>query len=360
MDSKGYYKTLGVPENASDDEIKKAYKKLCIKWHPDKWVNGTDEEKKTAEEEFKKVGEAYAVLSDKDKKAQYDSGFEGGFDENNGGFDPFDWIRERGGFGNFFHERGNQRNAGHQGSDINVNIKISFTESLKGTNKDIKVKKSVACPDCNGTGSADGQNHECPHCHGTGMETITQRTGNTIFTQSRPCPHCHGTGKIATTPCSHCNGTGQVQHEDTINIQIPSNVRDGITISYAGLGNEGTPGFPNGNLNVTIKVEAEMPGYFKVSPNSNDVLHEETVDFVDALLGKKITVKCPDGSDWQINLHECTQPGEKYTKSGAGYKPNGQWGPQTTGNYLVKINYNVPTKLTKKQKKILEDFKNEK
>lgn len=358
MDNKGYYKTLGIAENASQDEIKKQYKKLALKWHPDKWVNGTEEEKKTAEEEFKKVSEAYNVLSDENKRQQYDNGVE---NHGQGDFDPFEAFR-RAGFSDFFggFGGGQQKQAGRPGEDAYAQVTITFSESLKGVKKSIKVNKRVACPDCNGTGSEDGQNHECPYCHGTGMETVRQQYGNTISIHTTPCKHCHGTGKINDTPCKKCHGSGLIEKEETIEIEIPSAIRDGMTITYPALGSEGTPGYPSGALNVTVKVVADIPSYFKVSPNSNDILHEEAVDLVDALLGKKITVKCPDGSDWTINLHECTQPGEKYTKSGGGYKPNGYWGSQNNGNYIVKINYKVPTQLTKKQKKALEDFKNEK
>lgn len=360
MDTKGFYKTLGVSENATQEEIKKAYHKKAVQFHPDKWVNGTEEEKKKAEEEFKKVGEAYSVLSDETKRQQYDNGMESG---PQAGFDPFEMFRQAagmGGFGDFFGRMNRQHQSGHPGSDINGHVTITFAESLTGVKKKVKYKKQVKCEDCNGTGSEDGEIYSCTNCNGTGMVSQTQRYGNAWTITQSPCPECHGTGKKISRPCKKCNGTGFARKEETVEIDVPAGIRNGMTISYGGLGNEGTLGFPLGNLNVTVTVEAELPGYFKVAPNSNDVLHEENVDFIDALLGTKITVKCPDGSDWEVKLHECTQPGEKYTKANAGYKPNPNLGLFNAGNYVVKINYKVPSKLTKKQKKALEDYKNEK
>lgn len=374
MDVKGYYKTLGItdeeqklPNDQFNEVCKKKYKKLCLKWHPDKWVNGTDEEKKKAEEEFKKVAEAYGVLSDENKRKQYDSGMDGQWqDMGGGGFDPFAEMFRRaaqgGGFGDFFGGFGNrqQRQNGHPGEDVNAYVTISFAESLKECEKEITIKKKVMCPDCNGTGSEDGKDHTCPHCNGTGMETRTEQHGNAFTMFQTPCSHCHGTGKQIDHPCKKCGGTGTVFNESKMKLTIPAGVRNGMTISYPGLGDSGVGPYPPGNLYLTVIVKADIPSYFKVSPSANDIIHEEEVDFVDAILGTKITVKCPDNSDWQIKLHECTQPGEKYKKSGAGYKPNGQWGGTNKGDYVVKINYKVPSSLTKAQRKALEEYKKEK
>ena len=366
MDIKGYYKTLGVPESATQDEIKSAYRKLALKWHPDRWVNSSEQEKKKAEDEFKKIAEAYGVLSDENKRKQYDSGVDdSGFNPGDGGFDPFAEMFRRaqqGGFGDFFHGfgGGQQRQAGHQGEDVHAYVTLTFAESLKPSlYKDVIVKKKVACPDCNGTGSEDGQEHKCPYCNGTGMEQRTERRGNSFMMYQSPCSHCHGTGKQIGHPCKKCGGTGFIEKEETIKLSVPGAVRDGMSVLYSGMGGEGTPGWPNGDLILHVTVTQEVPGYFQTQDNDTNIYHVEKVNFVDALLGAKIKVKCPDESDWTINLRECTQPGERFTKGNGGYIGNNKFKSQF-GDYVVVIEYDVPTKLTKAQRKALEDYKNEK
>ena len=370
MDNKGYYKTLGVAESASQEEIKSAYRKLALKWHPDRWVSASDEEKKKAEDEFKKVAEAYGVLSDEEKRKQYDSGMDGQWqDMGDGGFDPdpmMDWLRRRaqnGGFGDFFsgfrNHGANGRPNGHPGEDVHAYVTITFAESLKaGLQKEVTVKKKVECPDCKGTGNEDGQKHECPYCHGTGVETITQRYGNSFTMTQAPCSHCNGTGKQIDHPCKKCGGTGFIERDETVKLTLPGGLRDGITILYSGMGGAGSPGWENGNLLLHVTVKQDVPGYFQTQDNDLNIYHTEKVNFVDALLGSKVTVKCPDGKDWTINLRECTQPGERFTKGNAGYPTNRRMG--SDGDYVVFIEYDVPSKLTKAQRKALEEYKNEK
>lgn len=363
MDIKGYYKTLGVAENASQEEIKSAYRKLALRWHPDRWVNGTEEEKKKAEDEFKKVAEAYGVLGDEEKRRQYDSGIDDTQGFGGEGFDPFAEMFRRaqqGGFGDFFsgfggHGRSGKPN-GHPGEDVNAYVTITFAESLKtGLEKEVTVKKKVECPDCKGTGSADGHEHDCPYCHGTGMEQRVERRGNmqTIF--QSPCSHCHGTGKQIDHPCKKCNGTGFIEKEETMKLTLPGCIRDGMTILYGGMGDAGSPGWQNGDLLLHVTVKQDVPGYFQTQDDDINIYHTEKVNFVDALLGTKITVKCPDGKDWTINLRECTQPGERFTKGGGGY-PTSRRG-FSDGNYVVFIEYDVPSKLTTAQRKALEEYK---
>lgn len=363
MDNKGYYKTLGVAENASQEEIKSAYRKLALKWHPDRWVNGTEEEKKKAEDEFKKVAEAYGVLEDEEKRRQYDSGADDTQGFGGEGFDPFAEMFRRaqqGGFGDFFsgfrNHGANGRPNGHPGEDVNAYVTITFAESLKtGLEKEATVKKKVECPDCKGTGSADGHEHECPYCHGTGMEQRIERRGNmqTIF--QSPCSHCHGTGKQIDHPCKKCNGTGFIEKEETMKLTLPGGIRDGMTILYNGMGGAGSPGWQNGDLLLHVTVKQDIPGYFQTQDNDINIYHTEKVNFVDALLGTKVTVKCPNGKDWTINLRECTQPEERFTKSGGGY-PTSRRG-FSDGDYVVFIEYDVPSKLTNAQRKALEEYK---
>lgn len=367
MDSKGYYKTLGVSENASQDDIKKAFRKLSMQWHPDRWVNGTEEEKRKAEEEFKKINEAHTVLGDEEKRRQYDSGLDDAQGFGDEGFDPFAEMFRRatqgGGFGDFFSGfRGhgaNGRPNGQPGEDVHAYVTITFAESLKtGLEKEVTVKKKVECPDCEGTGSEDGKDHDCPYCHGTGMEQRVERRGNmqTIF--QSPCSHCHGTGKQIDHPCKKCNGTGFIEKEETMKLTLPGGLRDGMSVLYNGMGGAGSPGWQNGDLILHVTVRQDVPGYFQTQDNDFNIYHTEKVNFVDALLGSKVTVKCPDGKDWTISLRECTQPGERFTKGGGGY-PSSRRG-FSDGDYVVLIEYDVPGKLTKEQRKALEQYKNAK
>lgn len=364
MDNKGYYKTLGVAENASQEEIKSAYRKLALKFHPDRWVNGTDEEKKKAEDEFKKVAEAYGVLGDEDKRKQYDSGMDGQWqDMGEGGFDPFEAFRQAagmGGFGDFFSRfRSGQRGpSGYPGEDVGATATITFAESLSGVKKEVVIKKKETCPDCNGTGSEDGQEHKCPYCNGTGMQQRSERHGNAYTIFQSPCSHCNGTGKQIDHPCKKCGGTGKVDKEVKVSVDIPAGVKDGMTIIYSGLGGDGTGGAPAGDLHLRVSVVQEKAHYFKVE--GCDVLHEETVDVVDALLGTKITVDCPDGKKWEIKIGECTAPDTTYKKTHGGLPDINDRSRGFRGDYIVKVKYDVPSKLTKAQRKALEEYKKEK
>ena len=363
MDVKGYYKTLGVNENATQEEIKKAYRQLALKFHPDRWATASDEEKKKAEDEFKKIAEAYDTLGDETKRAQYDNGVGSDFGQGDGGFDPFEAMRRAasnmGGFGDFFggFRQRQQRPAGRVGNDVEAYVAISLKEAINGVKMEVTVKKKVECPDCHGTGSEDGQQHECPYCHGTGMEQRTERRGNSFMMYQTPCSHCHGTGKQIDHPCKKCNGTGQVEVEEKVSLEIPPGMRNGSGVMYGGKGEKGTNGYPDGNLILHVNVIEDIPGYFKSYDDDLNIYHEHKVDFVDALLGEKITVKCPEGGDWTIKLRECTQPDERYTKSNGGYL-NYDGYKATKGDYVVIIKYDVPAKLTKEQKELLKKFKN--
>ena len=367
---KNYYDILGIteeeqnlPENQFQEICKKKYRSLCLKWHPDKWVGGTDEEKKTAEDNFKEINEAYRVLSNEEKRRNYDAGADEAM-FGAGGFDPFEAMRRAagmGGFGDFFGGFGGhqQKPAGRKGYDIEARVSISLMEAINGIKKEVTVKKKVKCSDCNGTGSEDGQEHKCSYCNGTGFEQRTERRGNTWMMYQSPCSHCGGTGKQIDHLCKKCGGTGLVETEEEITLEVPAGMRNGMTVVFSGMGEEGTNGYPNGDLYLHITVTEEVPGYFKSYDKDLNIYHEEKVNFVDALLGTKVKVKCPDGKDWEIGLRECTQPGERFTKSNGGYiQTDGYYAHR--GDYVVIIKYDVPSSLTKKQKKALEDYKNEK
>ena len=362
MDIKGYYKTLGVSENATQEEIKKAYRQLALKYHPDRWATASEEEKKKAEDEFKKVAEAYDTLGDEQKKQQYDSGYGSNddvFGSNSGGFDPFEAMRRAagmGGFGDFFSGFGGQQrntqNAPRNGENVEADVTITFAESIKGVKKKITVNKKSPCPDCNGTGNADGKKHPCPHCNGTGVITQSSRNGNVWQMYQSPCPHCHGTGNEVTDRCSKCGGTGFVSHQETVAVDIPAGDLNGMTIGYPGMGCDGVNGGYPGTLFVHIHVTQDQPGYF--TKEGLNVVHVEKINFVDALLGTKFAVKTPEGKEWTVKLHECTQPGEEYKIASGGYTDvNNQW---KKGDYIVRIKYDVPSSLTKEQKELLKNF----
>ena len=359
MDIKGYYQTLGVAENATADEIKAAYRKLAMKWHPDRWATASDEEKKKAEDEFKKIAEAYDTLGDEQKRQAYDSGVGGGdFDPGDDGFNSMaDWLRKAGfgfggGFSGFGGQQRNNQNAPRKGDDIEADVTITFAESIKGVKKKITVNKKSPCPDCHGTGNADGKKHPCPHCNGTGVVTQSSRNGNVWQMYQSSCPHCHGTGNEVTDRCSKCGGTGFVSHQETVGVDIPAGDLNGMTIGYQGMGCDGVNGGYPGTLFVHIHVTQDQPGYF--TKEGLNVVHAEKINFVDALLGTKFAVKTPEGKDWTVKLHECTQPGEEYKMASAGYTDvNNQW---KKGDYIVRIMYDVPSSLTKEQKELLKNF----
>jgi len=348
MDNKGYYKILGVNENASQEAIKLSYRKLSLKWHPDRHVSDSEEDKKKAEEEFKKIAEAYSVIGDEEKRKQYDMGIDGGSGE---GFDPFSMFRSHfGGFSDFFG--GMREEPQQRGSDIVTDVNITFKEAYEGTSKEISFYKEVPCKECNGTGSADGKNNTCPYCHGTGMITQSRQQGNMIFQTSHPCEHCHGTGKVITNACKHCHGTGTEKVKHTERIDIPAGVFDGAQLNMSGKGNAPKGKGINGNLAVRIHVQKD--NYF-TRPDAINVIHYEEVDIKDALLGCTREVKYPDGSTFKLNIHECTKDNETFMYKNKGFidvqNPyNGR------GDYAIVIKYKYPNKLSNKQKELLKEW----
>lgn len=345
MDSKGYYKELGVPENASADDIKSAYRKLSRKYHPDALIDKSEQEKKEGEEKFKRIAEAYSVLSDPEKRKNYDSGgFEGGGFNPFGGFDPFSMFR--GG--------GARRQYVERGEPIDIHINITLQEVLRGTEKTVKYYVNEPCPDCNGTGSSDGKDSVCPHCNGTGFETITKRSGNMVMQQSRPCSHCRGTGRVVTDPCKSCHGSGFKKVEMSDTFYIPEGVFDGGIITIEGRGNppHGGNGI-NGDLHLFIHV-LEDP-YFEVSDRIN-LIHYEDMPIHDALLGCKLTINNVDGTSFLLDVPECTEDGHvfMFNKKGLPDVNNPYAG---RGQLAVIIRYVYPKKLNKKQRKAIEDLK---
>lgn len=359
MDNKGYYKILGVNEKASQDEIKSAYRKLAAKWHPDKFVGKSEKEQKDAEEKFKEIAEAYDVLGDEKKRQEYDNG--GSFDFS--GFDPFSAFRqhfhadmEEDPFESFFRgsHYGSPRPV-NQGSNIDITVTVTLEEAYSGTVKTVDVTKMEPCPDCNGTGSADGKETTCPQCHGSGMITESRRSGNMFFQTSHPCPKCGGRGVINEHPCKKCNGTGVKKNTVKERITIPAGVADGMVMTVPEHGNAPVGGGNNGHLNVHFKVTENQ--YFTRVDQLN-VVHYEEVDIVDALLGVEKEFKCLDGNKVKIKFPELTKDGQAFFQRGKGMPDVNN--PSVKGDYAIVAKYKYPNKLSKKQKKLLEDFKNEK
>lgn len=348
MERKDYYEILGVSRDASPEEMKKQYRQKSMQWHPDRWVNGTDEEKKTAEEKFKEISEAYDVLSDPQKRAAYDNG---GMEFDMGGIDPMDIFMRMGGMDDdFFNPFGRHRNRVKRGSDIRATVTIMLEEAYRGGTKIVDVERSVQCEHCHGTGSEDGKPTECPNCHGSGHVSHSQQFGPgqfQIFHET--CPYCHGTGKLINNPCKECRGTGVKTKKEKETINIPAGVASGMSMAIPGKGNSIPDGEP-GNLVIVFNVVND--NYF-VRPDDINLIHYEEVPFNEALLGFRKKFKCIDGSTVEVNAPELTPHGKAFIFKGKGMPDvNGRG----IGDYAVVINHKLPTRLTDKQKQILKNF----
>lgn len=350
MAQKDYYSILGVDKNASADDIKKAYKKLCLKYHPDRWANATDAEKKEAEDKFKEINEANSVLSDPKKKQSYD--LFGNADMGTSAddeFDPFERLRRNSGWNPFGAPQK------RKGADVQAEVTISMKEAFSGVGKNVMVNKPKPCHYCNGTGAADGKEHKCPHCNGTGVHRQVQRFGNTTFESTRPCPYCGGTGKDIKESCQHCHGTGVEYASETNYVDIPAGIFDGATLVVKGAGCESEEyGGPNGDLFVKVNVIPE-DGYSREDAN---IVYTLKVNLIDAWVGCKKTVLALDGTSVGVQIPPLTKSGKNFVVRGRGFIVNTPFG-QERGDFVIRIEYEVPKNpLTIEQKKALEDFYN--
>ena len=351
-----YYEVLGVSRGASEDEIKKAYKKMARKYHPD--LNPGD---KTAEEKFKEVNEAYEVLSDADKKARYDQYGHAGVDPNfgaggfGGGFDGnFDLGALGDIFGSFFGggSGGGRRtnpNAPQRGESIRMSIAISFEEAAFGCEKAVTVERYETCDTCHGNGCAPGTSPEvCPDCHGTGTVQVRRQTPMGVFATSSPCPKCGGKGRIIHQPCKDCRGSGMVRKKKTIQASIPAGIDNGQTISIRGQGNAGKNGGPAGDLLITITVRPHE--LFRREGTS--VLCEAPITFTQAVLGAELEIPTIDGKV-KYTLPEGTQSGTTFRLKGKGIPSiNGRG----RGDQYVTVYIETPKNLNKEQKEALKKF----
>lgn len=352
-EKRDYYEVLGLDRSATDDQIKKAYRQMAKKYHPD--LNPGD---KTAEENFKEVNEAYAVLSDADKKSKYDQFGHAGVDPNfgagggyGGGFNmDFGDLGDI--FGSFFGGGAGRRanpNAPRQGSDAEQQIVISFEEAAFGCKKEINVTRIEHCGTCKGTGAKEGtQPKTCPVCHGTGQIHVQQRTPFGVMQSQRVCDTCRGKGKTIEHPCKTCNGKGKIRRTLRETVDIPAGIDDGQTFIIRGAGNAGENGGPAGDLQVHVSVRPhpvfDRRGY--------DVWCEFPLTFTQAALGDDIVVPTLDGNV-KYSVPEGVQPGDVFKLRGKGiYRVNSN----LRGDQYVKVVIEVPKNLSGKQKEILKNF----
>ncbi|KAA3647617.1 MAG: molecular chaperone DnaJ [Bacteroidetes bacterium] len=361
MAKRDYYEVLGVDKNASTQEVKKAYRKLAIKYHPDK--NPDD---KAAEEKFKEAAEAYEVLSNEEKKAKYDrfghAGMGGGSGFGGGGMNMEDIFSQfgdifggGGGFSGFggFGGGGQRGRRVNRGSNIRVKVKLTLKDIVNGVEKKIKVKKYISCKTCTGSGAEGGSGfNTCDQCNGSGQVT---RITNTFLGQMQTastCPKCGGDGKIITNKCNTCHGDGIVKDDETIDLKIPAGVEDGMQLSVTGRGNMGARNGVAGDLIVLIE-EEEHP---ELKRDGNNILYDLYIPFPDAILGSEVTVPTVNGKA-KIKIEAGTQGGKVLRLRNKGIPDvNGY----RTGDQLVNINVWTPQNLSKEDKKIIEKLRGSK
>lgn len=353
-DKRDYYEVIGLNRGASDDEIKKAYRKLAKKYHPD--LNPNDKE---AEAKFKEINEAYEVLSDKDKRARYDQFGHAGVDSSYGagasGGNPFGDDIDLGDiFSSFFGGFGGTRrqsnpNTRRRGSDAEATISISFEESAKGCKKEVSYNNIDECNECSGTGAEKGTTPKtCTACNGTGQMRINQRTPFGVMQTVRTCERCHGQGKVIEKPCKKCSGNGRVRKKTTIEVTIPAGIDDGQILNVRGKGNAGSNGGPSGDLHLYVSVRPH-PIFER---KGDDVWCELPVTFTQATLGAEVVVPTLYGKV-SYNIHEGTQPGDVFKLKGKGIAHIHSKG---MGDQFVKVSIEVPRNISSKQKELLRQF----
>ena len=354
MDNKGYYKLLGVAENATDEEIKRKYRALALKWHPDRWVNGTDKEKADADKKFKEINEAYTVLSDRQKRMSYDMGFDENGTPNQ---DPWGFS------GDFsFFTGGNQRpkpeNVIIRGEDIIIQLDVDMFDANNGSTKTVHYPLRKPCTHCNGTGAEGGvpKYKNCLHCGGSGIYRQTRINGFMTMVTETDCPVCHRTGKVISNPCSECNGTGleKTATMETIEVNTPAGIGPGDRLNISGVGGypEGGNGI-RGDLIITINVI--IPEGYSVIDNRRTVVYEMNVPFYDAMLGCEMDVKLPSGKIIKQKIEEGTEHGKEFVYKNEGLK---HIDGSIHGDFIAKVVYSGVGNLTKEQKTLLTKFKN--
>lgn len=368
-EKRDYYEVLGVSKTASEAEIKSAYRKLAIKYHPDKHVDDSEAEKKEAEEKFKEAAEAYEVLSDAQKRQRYDQfghagvggagGFSGQGMDMNDIFSQFGDLFESwgmgggfgGGFGGF--GGGSRGPRVRRGTDLRVKVRLTLEEIATGVDKKIKVRKLVPCSHCNGTGSADGKEGErCPTCNGSGRVITTQRGIFGMMQTQSECPTCHGEGKVIKNKCTHCQGEGVVRDEEIISIHIPAGVTGGMQIPVQGKGNAAPHGGVNGDLLVLVEEEEHKD----LLRDGSDLVYNLLLDMPTAILGGQVVIPTL-GGEAKITIAPGTQPGKVLRMRGKGLPMIDQYArTYGTGDLLINVGVYIPENLSSKEKKLIEQL----
>jgi len=357
--AKDFYQVLGVPDSATPEEIKKAYRRLAKQYHPD-----ANPDNAKAAERFKEISEAHSVLADADKRKQYDqmrrlgafeggfrrspgagarSGGPGGFGEGEAGFDFSDF----GGLGDIFSSifgRGRREEAAATPEATETVVEIPFRVAALGGKVPVRLPMNQRCPQCGGSGAAPGARiNTCPECGGRGTVTF----GQGGFAVSRPCPQCRGRGKVPSTPCPNCGGAGEVRVEHEVLISVPAGTETGSKVRLKGQGEPGAPGQPAGDLLVTFQVQPDR--FFR--RDGLDLVCEVPINLAQAVLGTRLRVRTLDGKKVVLKVPPGTQPGRKFRIKGLGIEKNGRRGDQ-----LVAVQVQIPEKLTPEQEQLLQKF----
>jgi len=343
--SKDYYKILGVEKNASTEDIKKAYKKLAKKYHPD--INKDE----GSADKFKEISEAAAVLGDPQKRQQYDqfgtagSGFSG-FNQDFSGFDLNDIFETifGGGFGGFGGFGSRQR--GRPGRDLVAEVTIDLNDVAEGVTKDLAIRRHVTCSTCNGRGGSDFS--QCDKCNGQGAIRQAKRTPFGVFATTTTCPHCRGAGEAPQKTCDDCGGDGRLVSRDPITVNIPAGVHDGMKVRVSGAGEAGSEGAPSGDLYVIVNVKDDK----RFERDGDDLIIEKNISFTTACLGGTVEIETLDGPQ-EITIKAGTQNNEEIALSGKGL-PDVR--TKRKGDLIVRVGIDVPKRLNSKQKELLKEF----
>ena len=364
MAKKDYYEVLGVNKSATDEELKKAYRKLAKKYHPD----ANPDNKKEAEAKFKEINEAYETLSDPQKRRMYDQfgpdgpqgfgggaggPFGGGYYSYTSGFDGFSDFGDLGDiFSSFFGGGGRtsrqQTKGPKKGADLNLNLEITFEEAFLGVEKEIVITRPETCDICHGTGAKPGTTvTKCPTCNGTGTVRQVQNTILGQMQTTRTCTACHGTGEIIKEPCDYCKGKGTVRKQPRIKVKIPAGIDDNQTVVLRGEGEPGEKGGPKGDLYITVRIKRSSI----YSRQGSTVMCEVPITITQATLGANLKIPMVDGSTEMFTIPEGTQTGTKFTIRERGFK---SLNSNARGNFVFTVIVQTPKRLNKEQRELLE------